>query len=180
MHPGTPAHGNQEQQSTPSILTILDWIIDNVLQHKQAARPQDRIDQVTPNSLAWLRSNPVSWWYHGLAERHKRAFGTLLLHIASETCKIGARDGCYIALTYMVRIVSLESAAGRELYGLSISTSSLARVLTVCALQHAASPLDYNRQPFPASPGDPHRYNTEWLPDHLFGRFRVALPDFEM
>lgn len=104
MHPGTPAHGNQEQQSTQSILTILDWIIDNVLQHKQAARPQDRIDQVTPNSLAWLRSNPVSWWYHGLAERHKRAFGTLLLHIASETCKIGARDGCYIALTYMVRI----------------------------------------------------------------------------
>lgn len=132
---------DREQQSV-AIWTTLDWITNNVLQHKADVKfsAGDPVGKATHNNMAWLRSRPVRLWYTDLVDDHKRAFGTLLLHIASETCKIGARDGCFIALSYIVSavmlwllvyvkihtlhfIVSLDSAADRKLHGQSVSTS---------------------------------------------------------
>lgn len=95
------------------MLIVLNWITANVLQHLRNVHPthhpkeRERLKAALNSTLEWLKTVPVMKWYETLAEPHQRGFGQLLLHIASESFILGARDGCYIALTYVVSAFSV-------------------------------------------------------------------------
>lgn len=92
----------------PTIVNILKAIRDNVLHHQECIEePHQKKMQITlhvSQSLDWLSSKAVENWYTGLHDSHKCAFAALLRHLAHEASCIGARDGCYIAITYIVSI----------------------------------------------------------------------------
>ncbi|KWU41251.1 hypothetical protein RHOSPDRAFT_27759 [Rhodotorula sp. JG-1b] len=142
-----------------TIVNILDSIRDNVLQHQKYIEEWQQKLQITLNvrqHLAWLSSIEVRNWYASLHDSHKRAFAAVLRHLARDTAQIGARDGCYIALTYIKHFSFVNHKSRVNPHYIE------------GFMMHMQS--DHLRLPFP---GSPHDENSHKLPDHLFGRFKV-------
>ncbi|GAA5993564.1 hypothetical protein JCM10908_000112 [Rhodotorula pacifica] len=92
-----------------SILQHIFEITQNVLQLQHEILDPTELNRIVMqanDSPAWLASQPVKIWYENAVLPQKAAFGHLLQHIAEETRRIGATEGCFITLNYVVSSLS--------------------------------------------------------------------------
>lgn len=92
--------------NTPSITLCLSLTVHGALQDVgtvHVANARDHLTHQAEAALAWLASETVRQWYLSHPRVHQGVFSALVRHIESETRRIGAADGCFIAISYLVR-----------------------------------------------------------------------------